>query len=730
VTRRAPSRSAAGGVTHAREHERIRAAYRYYDSTEIERRKRDNSNYGTRLNGETRWKAIRQILDGLDLRDGFRVLDVGCGAGEDLQRIAREFAHLRPCLHGIDLLPDRIEHARQAIPAAVLHVGGAENLPYPSQTFDVVLAATMFTSILDGQVASQIASEMTRVLSGSGTIICYDMRYPNPWNPHTRALRASDLQQLFPQAVIRRTTVTLIPPLARRLGGLTRSVYGPLHAIGVLRSHYVAEIRPESHARETRSYRADRAADDRAPFPPSCKQRRRTGKGTSAADGGKNSDTGSAPAPGRSLEFVRHTALTLGGLGCERALTFAAVTLLLRALPSAQGGAFVLLLKVAGVTGALTTLGLQAGAVRLISAALGQGCERWAKALLQAFLATRLMLAAALVTGAFLAGGWVASRFFGDSSATSFVEWGCVSAATNALLAFTLHHLQARQSFGRYTVLTVTASATRVTAIVLLATAGMLSASRAALLWALLPAVMAAIGLFLAPRDFLVRIERGQVWRARRELITIGRWLSVSALMSATFTNLDSLLVVRYLGLPRADLYGAAMNLSLIVVMLATAMVTVALPAISRLTEIHQIRAFFTRSLTLSSATAVILLPIGAAGPWLLKTVYGARFLPAAPAFGWLFAAALLTIVSATIGVVFLALRKPIHTVGQTMSQIAVALPCYLVLIPQDGMLGGAVGTFAGQAASLLYVLSIAPVLLRSYRVSPAPDARSPGYAP
>jgi SAM-dependent methyltransferase len=234
-----------------REHKRIRAVYAHYDSSDAEQRKRDSSNPGNRLNGACRWAALRQAIIRLDLRAGVTILDVGCGSGGDLQHIAEEFNQLRPMLHGVDLLPDRIEQARKVLPHATLRVAGGEQLEYDDRFFDVVLAATVFSSILDGDLACRMASEMTRVAGNSGVILCYDMRYPNPWNPHVRPIRRRDLRDLFPRARMQLTPVTLLPPLARSLGNLTATAYRPLHAVRLLRSHYLAEIRPNQSSAGT-----------------------------------------------------------------------------------------------------------------------------------------------------------------------------------------------------------------------------------------------------------------------------------------------------------------------------------------------------------------------------------------------------------------------------------------------------------------------------------------------
>lgn len=223
-----------------KEHERIRAVYAYYESSEAEQRKRDTSILGNRLNLMGKWAGLRQAITRLNMRAGAVILDVGCGVGADLQCIAEEFAHLRPSLHGVDLVPGRIEQALSVLPQAELRVSGGEQLEYEDRSFDLILACTVFSSILDANLARGVAREMTRVARDRAVILCYDMRYPNPWNPHVRAIRPPDLQDLFPGSRTRLSSLTLLPPLARIAG----PAYRPLHAVRPLRSHYLAEIQP------------------------------------------------------------------------------------------------------------------------------------------------------------------------------------------------------------------------------------------------------------------------------------------------------------------------------------------------------------------------------------------------------------------------------------------------------------------------------------------------------
>ncbi|HVB42308.1 MAG TPA: methyltransferase domain-containing protein [Streptosporangiaceae bacterium] len=227
------------------EHARIRSVYEFYDRDKREQRKRDSTNPGVRLNSEGRLAAILGIMQRLNLKEGFRLLDVGCGNGTDLRYISAEFSCLHPRLHGVDILDRRIGIARRQVPSATIQKSGAEALPFEDCCFDVVLASTIFSSILSSQITRAAAAEIARVVTSGGTILCYDTRYPNPSNPHTRPIRPRELKRLFPDASVVLTPITLLPPVARHLGAFTHSLYRPLHALAPLRSHYLAVIRPD-----------------------------------------------------------------------------------------------------------------------------------------------------------------------------------------------------------------------------------------------------------------------------------------------------------------------------------------------------------------------------------------------------------------------------------------------------------------------------------------------------
>jgi ubiquinone/menaquinone biosynthesis C-methylase UbiE len=127
--------------------------------------------------------------------------------------------------------------------------GNAENLEFPDQWFDFVTVFTVFSSILDGEMAKNVALNIVRILAADGVVVWYDMRYPNPWNSNVKVMTKPRIQELFPTFELQLQPLTLLPPLARHLGRFTESAYPLLAAVPILRSHYLGLLRAKGDSR-------------------------------------------------------------------------------------------------------------------------------------------------------------------------------------------------------------------------------------------------------------------------------------------------------------------------------------------------------------------------------------------------------------------------------------------------------------------------------------------------
>lgn len=105
-----------------------------------------------------------------------RVLDVGCGTGYLLRRLARRCPEAA-VLAGVDPAPAMIGAARAAAADGrlTLAAGVAEHLPWPTAAFDLVVSTTSFDHWADQGAG---LAECARVLAPGGWLVLTDMFSP------------------------------------------------------------------------------------------------------------------------------------------------------------------------------------------------------------------------------------------------------------------------------------------------------------------------------------------------------------------------------------------------------------------------------------------------------------------------------------------------------------------------------------------------------------------------
>lgn len=146
-------------------------------------------------------------------------------------------------LHGIELDAERVQEARNVFPVADLREGNATAMPWPDGTFNLVVASTVFTSILSPEVRRIAAQEITRVLAPGGALLWYDFRCNNPRNPNVRRVTRKELKELFPALSGEIRSITLAMPLLRSVAPHSWVLAQVLSAVPFLRTHLIALLR-------------------------------------------------------------------------------------------------------------------------------------------------------------------------------------------------------------------------------------------------------------------------------------------------------------------------------------------------------------------------------------------------------------------------------------------------------------------------------------------------------
>jgi ubiquinone/menaquinone biosynthesis C-methylase UbiE len=225
-------------MTQTDERRRVARVYDRYAHRERTQRAWSAANAG---NIAIRAELVERALELLAGKpwDAHAVLDIGCGSGWWLQRLDG-YPQMTARLHALELLPDRAAAAKARVPAAAVLTGDARKLPYEGRSFDVVTMFTVLSSLPTLGDAERAVAEARRVLRPGGALLIWEPRVQNPLNRDTIPIGIGLLERALAGTRLEVVTTTVLPPLARRLGRRTQSLYPRLARIGALRTHRLA----------------------------------------------------------------------------------------------------------------------------------------------------------------------------------------------------------------------------------------------------------------------------------------------------------------------------------------------------------------------------------------------------------------------------------------------------------------------------------------------------------
>ena len=126
-----------------------------------------------------RFRAVEQRIAAS--RPGFRVLDVGCGRGDNLRRLVRYGGEAV----GIEPNPERVVEANAVAKA---YEGVGESMPLPDESFDMVYISHVLHHAHD---VDGVLSEAHRVLAPGGCLFVIETIDDSPLMRLARALQPS-----------------------------------------------------------------------------------------------------------------------------------------------------------------------------------------------------------------------------------------------------------------------------------------------------------------------------------------------------------------------------------------------------------------------------------------------------------------------------------------------------------------------------------------------------------
>jgi len=193
---------------------------------------------------QERQRAMLSLFSRLGFTDLslLKLLEVGCGTGSNLIECLL-MGFMPENLSGIELLPERHAVARARLPEPVtLLQGDAVRLVPEVGSVDIVLQATVFSSLLDDTFQQRLADAMWSVVKPGGGVLWYDFTVDNPRNRDVRGVPLSRVRALFPHGRMQSRRITLAPLIARAVTRLHPSLYTWFNFVPALRTHVLCWI--------------------------------------------------------------------------------------------------------------------------------------------------------------------------------------------------------------------------------------------------------------------------------------------------------------------------------------------------------------------------------------------------------------------------------------------------------------------------------------------------------
>ena len=385
--------------------------------------------------------------------------------------------------------------------------------------------------------------------------------------------------------------------------------------------------------------------------------------------------------------------MLLAGNVVKLGFGFVASALTYRALRPGDAGRFAIVMGLVSLFSFVAEFGFRDAAVNYIA---GAATPSEAQAVARSFLIAKLVFGT--VAAALLAGlaGWIVNGWYHGAVQPGLVRVAALTLLTGSLLNYVQTLLEARQTFGALSLISVTQALLRAGVIGALFFTGHLALWPLVGIEVVLPLALLALAQRALPPGLRPRLiasfgaHFGRLWR-------FSRWIAVAAAASTIFLSLDVLLLGHFRPAAEVGLYGAALALLAKFEVVQNAILTSSFPEACRQRSRAELRAYVTRTLRLTGVASIGFLLILPFSGLLVAGLYGQAYAGTALPFAILLVGLAVGLNAQPAAFILYPLGRPRWIAGGDVLQLIVFAALGLSLAPRYGAVGIAIAVLLRQ---------------------------------
>lgn len=407
----------------------------------------------------------------------------------------------------------------------------------------------------------------------------------------------------------------------------------------------------------------------------------------------------------------RSTILVTGGNVLTKAFAFLAMIILMRGLTPSEFGAVMTMVSMMSILHVIMDFGSGSSFLKIFPVMKAAGLVEEINDL----LGSALYLRAVIGIPVFLAGiplaVPLAALLLKDPDAKMIVIVAFAGGLTGACYQFFLIVFQSDEAFRKLVITqmldAVFKAAGAVVIVYLLTGSGVMGGVG---VFAAAPLAAALTALLLYGKD----IPPPQKPR-RKQLKTFFRfssWYMVSTISIMIFMNFDYLILAAMRPAEEVGYFGSAARLGTMFFLLVQAINTVLMPYIGKLNKSSEMLSFFYKAQIRTAILACLVCPAIFIGPWLIRWVAGADYLPAVSVYYWIALDQIAQLVFTPLMVVLFGLNRPRFLTGYVLAETILNIIGDLLVVSSYGADGVAAVTLGvrvlvGTVGSIHVVLGL-----------------------